>query len=193
MKNLLRYIRGFRNGKDAYDIELKAIKDPFLSDALDGYDAVESNHQEKILYLTKQVRNCKYKKSGAVITLTTPKQKTVKPKRYIPWKKWSIVVSLFLCVSLGIYFIVRNSVFITHAPPMNKPEPHHETEKIQPDTLIIYMPKPPVPKKKRINSPQVLEDNLREEPTIEIIKLESPSIPITSSTVDLPVEIEVSF
>ena len=76
---------------------------------------------------------------------------------------------------------------------MNKPEPHHETEKIQPDTLIIYMPKPPVPKKKRINSPQVLEDNLREEPTIEIIKLESPSIPITSSTVDLPVEIEVSF
>ena len=31
------YIRGFRKGKEAHRLEIEAMRDPFLADALEGY------------------------------------------------------------------------------------------------------------------------------------------------------------
>jgi len=39
--NLLTYIQGKRKGKEAHRIEKEAMRDPFLADALEGYDEVK--------------------------------------------------------------------------------------------------------------------------------------------------------
>lgn len=48
MKSLMQYIQGSRKGKEAHRLEKEAMKDPFLSDALDGFQAVKGNHVESI-------------------------------------------------------------------------------------------------------------------------------------------------
>ncbi len=53
--NLIDYIKGQRKGKDAHRLEREAMQYPFLADALDGYDAVEGNHAERIETLQKQL------------------------------------------------------------------------------------------------------------------------------------------
>lgn len=53
--NLIDYIKGQRKGKDAHRLEREAMQDPFLADALDGFDTVEGNHAERIELLRKQL------------------------------------------------------------------------------------------------------------------------------------------
>ena len=53
--NLKDYIRGQRRGKEANQLERKAMEDPFLQDAIDGYDSVEGNHISAIDDLEKRL------------------------------------------------------------------------------------------------------------------------------------------
>ena len=46
---LLSYIRGDRKGKAAHELERKAMQDPFLSEALDGYDDADVQDTDKRL------------------------------------------------------------------------------------------------------------------------------------------------
>lgn len=55
MMKFLDYIKGSRKGVDAHDIELKAMNDPFLADAIDGYDSIMSNHMGNIVALQNNV------------------------------------------------------------------------------------------------------------------------------------------
>ena len=55
--NLLRYIKGLRRGKDAHHVELEAMKDLFLSEALEGYDAIDDDHLKRISRIQKQIKN----------------------------------------------------------------------------------------------------------------------------------------
>lgn len=53
--NLKDYIRGQRRGKEANQLERKAMGDSFLQDAIDGYDSVEGNHISAIDDLEKRL------------------------------------------------------------------------------------------------------------------------------------------
>ena len=52
---LLDYIRGLRKGKEAHRLEKESMQDPFLADAMDGYNQVEGNHEQRIEKLRMQV------------------------------------------------------------------------------------------------------------------------------------------
>ena len=52
---LLDYIRGLRKGKEAHRLEKESMKDPFLADAIDGYNQVEGNHEQRIEQLRIQI------------------------------------------------------------------------------------------------------------------------------------------
>lgn len=52
---LIEYIKGLRKGKHAHRIERDAMEDPFLADALEGFDAVDGNHAERIERLQRQL------------------------------------------------------------------------------------------------------------------------------------------
>ena len=53
--NLKQYIRGRRRGKAARDLEKEALNDPFLNDAIDGYDAVLGDHSRHLENLHRKV------------------------------------------------------------------------------------------------------------------------------------------
>jgi hypothetical protein len=55
MMDLLAYIKGKRRGKEAHRIEKKAMSDPFMADALDGFDAVKGDHAKRIDELRARV------------------------------------------------------------------------------------------------------------------------------------------
>lgn len=42
------YIHGSRKGKDAHRIEKDAMDDPFLAEAIEGYDSIRGNHADRI-------------------------------------------------------------------------------------------------------------------------------------------------
>lgn len=53
---LLRYIKGYRKGKEAHLLEKEAMRDPFLADALEGFDEVGGRHPARIERLRKEVK-----------------------------------------------------------------------------------------------------------------------------------------
>jgi hypothetical protein len=82
------YIQGQRKGKDAHRIEKEAMRDPFLSDALDGFDAITDSHISRIEDMRKQVSASTRKKINH-------------------WKYWSIAASILVIFSLGGYWLIR--------------------------------------------------------------------------------------
>jgi len=55
--NLKDYIRGERHGAGAHDLELEAMRDPLLADALDGYNAVPGDHSTVLEGLEGRIRH----------------------------------------------------------------------------------------------------------------------------------------
>ena len=185
--NLLHYIKGLKRGKEAHLTELEALKDVFLSEALDGYDAIDDNHLKRIARLQKQVRRNIRNKNKTVAAKPVLKQVSTSPKINIPWKKWSVVAVFLLCLALGSYYLVKNYDSIFNRPAslsefykdtgesvehekdtvkllQDTLRHHQDTIKQRQDTMIIYMPKPPTPKKNYlIVSEETLQDGLNEE------------------------------
>ena len=84
---LLDYIRGLRKGKEAHRLEKEAMQDPFLADAMDGYNQVEGNHEQRIEKLRMQVSaHSAKKKSTYAIT-------------------WSIAACLIIGFGISSYFL----------------------------------------------------------------------------------------
>ena len=114
---LLDYIRGLRKGKEAHRLEKESMQDPFLADAMDGYNQVEGNHEQRIEKLRMQVSaHSAKKKSTYAIT-------------------WSIAACLIIGFGISSYFlflkksmtdevfIAEESVSIKLAEPAAPPTP----------------------------------------------------------------------
>ena len=114
---LLDYIRGLRKGKEAHRLEKESMQEPFLADAMDGYNQVEGNHEQRIEKLRMQVSaHSAKKKSTYAIT-------------------WSIAACLIIGFGISSYFlflkksmtdevfIAEESVSIKLAEPAAPPTP----------------------------------------------------------------------
>ena len=114
---LLDYIRGLRKGKEAHRLEKESMQDPFLADAMDGYNQVEGNHEQRIEKLRMQVSaHSAKKKSTYAMT-------------------WSIAACLIIGFGISSYFlflkksmtdevfIAEESVSIKLAEPAAPPTP----------------------------------------------------------------------
>ena len=53
--NILDYIKGNRRGKEANRLEREAMSDPFLDDALEGFESVSGNHEEIVSRLRDRI------------------------------------------------------------------------------------------------------------------------------------------
>jgi len=88
------YIQGNKRGKEANRLEREALNDPFMQDALDGFDAIAGDHVEIIEQLEK-----KYTNSTIVKTLrATSLQRTRILYR-------AIAASVLLLIGLGTYLL----------------------------------------------------------------------------------------
>jgi len=87
--NLSEYIQGKRYGKDAHQLEKEALSDPFLQDAIDGYDRVNDRPGEHLTKLEKQLSKRRRKKY-----------------RLLQW--WGIAAAILLIICLSIFYFTTN-------------------------------------------------------------------------------------
>ncbi len=97
MVDFWSYINGFRKGKHAHRIEKEAMTDPFLSDAIEGYDSVKGNHEKSISRLQERIN-----------------QQT-KKKRISP--VWWAAASLLLIIGFATFYLwtdKQKNIIISH-------------------------------------------------------------------------------
>ncbi len=115
--NLLSYIQGRRKGKEAHRIEKNAMQDPFLADALEGFDTVPGDHAKVIGQLQQLVKD----------------QSQPKKRNILLWT--SIAANIALLVGIGWYLMVQETPQIQQAlsesaPVQDKPDSLKKLETI---------------------------------------------------------------
>jgi len=83
------YIQGNRRGKEANRLEREAMNDPFLQDALDGFDSVDGDHAKIIEQLEEEYLN--------------PSIAHQSNKRRFFY--WAAAASVLLLIGFGVYFL----------------------------------------------------------------------------------------
>ena len=153
---LLDYIRGLRKGKEAHRLEKESMQDPFLADAMDGYNQVEGNHEQRIEKLRMQVSaHSAKKKNTYAIT-------------------WSIAACLVIGFGISSYFLflkksMTDEVFIAEeSVPAKLPETTTPATPTNPATPAA--PVTPRADKKEMSASGVIEPMMEEalEQTAEL-------------------------
>ena len=153
---LLDYIRGLRKGKEAHRLEKESMQDPFLADAMDGYNQVEGNHEQRIEKLRMQVSaHSAKKKNTYAIT-------------------WSIAACLIIGFGISSYFLflkksMTDEVFIAEeSVPAKLPEATTPATPTNPATPAA--PVTPRADKKEMSASAVIEPMMEEalEQTAEL-------------------------
>lgn len=88
--NLLDYIKGNRKGKEAHRLEKAAMSDPFLSDALEGFDSVSDDHAARIYDIQKRMKA----------------KSEFKKKRHPIWQ--IAAASAIVVLGVGSYFMIES-------------------------------------------------------------------------------------
>ena len=86
------YIQGKRHGEEANRLEREAMNDPFLNDAIDGFDSVEGDHLSVIGELEKQIAG---------------KNRSHKP--FVQYMITGIAASMALLIGFSIFMNQENS------------------------------------------------------------------------------------
>ncbi|MDH6354350.1 TonB-dependent SusC/RagA subfamily outer membrane receptor [Dysgonomonas sp. PH5-45] len=127
--NLLNYIKGNRKGKDARKIEFDAMRDPFLADAIEGFDSVKGNHADSITRMQAQI---------------TQKTENRKKKRYLAYKITAAAVAVIALLSGYLTLMNHQSSMLVA----------HEGN----NYIDIYVPEKYI-EKKRLEYTQLIERN----------------------------------
>lgn len=110
-----RYIQGHRKGREANRIEREAMRDPFLAEALEGYDRVKGDHSFHIRELRHQM--------------------TARNRRRLNvFKYGSIAASLLFLLGFGFYFLQQ---YEKHTDVMAEMEMMEEKPSLPPETEPI--------------------------------------------------------
>ncbi len=91
--NLKDYIQGKRKGKKANQLEREAMNNPFLHDALDGFDAVDGDHLSAIEKLEKEISQ----------TINGRKKRFI----FRHWQVVSMAASIVLVLGVGGFVFLR--------------------------------------------------------------------------------------
>ena len=132
------YIQGNRSGKEANRLERQAQENPFLHDAIDGFDAIDGNHLSAIENLEKQ--------------LDQRLQKANRKKFTISWRAIAAAVSVALPITIAasVAVLVTIGVFTLLRPANNQHEALHvsavpDTPRFDEELIIIRRTPPPPP------------------------------------------------
>ncbi|MDR2138502.1 MAG: hypothetical protein LBP50_03000 [Tannerella sp.] len=166
MNPLLNYIRGQRKGREAHRIEREAMRDPFLAEALEGFEAVDGLHAERIMSIRKR--------------LSSQMRRT-----YLRTGRLAAAAGLLLCLLAGSYFLLNRpplsgrfvaqneSPVETVAAEIASPAPSRESsreyrkQKVAPPTEEVKKPSSP--------SPVAEDDSPKEKKAISAAEKDTPA------------------
>lgn len=168
--NLKDYIRGQRQGKEANQLERKAMDDPFLQDAIDGYDSVEGDH---------------------ISTIEDLKKRLSSPKKRINKKMWiwaaAAAILLLIGIPLLLYKPYTKEEITVVSSDIIQQKKEITTPSFQKDTVLVadhFEPKKEddtTPKAKQTPS-----SSLSTETYLEIIKPVAEVFEVPDNRVSVP-------
>lgn len=88
--NLLDYIQGERRGKKAHQLEQESMHDPFLSDAIDGYDKINDDPVYHLKTLRRQILKRSRKKTYRI-------------------QLWNIAACVLVVICFGAIFFLKDT------------------------------------------------------------------------------------
>ncbi|WDF77451.1 carboxypeptidase-like regulatory domain-containing protein [Mucilaginibacter sp. KACC 22773] len=88
-----KYLNGELDAKAMHRLEHDALDDPFLMDALEGFESAPKDQQANLADLTARLQQRTEQKKGRVIS----------------WQVWSIAASVLIVLTIGGLWIKRNS------------------------------------------------------------------------------------
>ncbi len=100
---LLDYIKGNRRGRDAHRIELDAMSDPLLGDAMEGFDKVKGAHGDVLERLDRRI---------AERTAQAPVRKGLSGRRTERLRNWSVAAAAVVLVCAaggGLLYLRQNA------------------------------------------------------------------------------------
>lgn len=118
--NLKDYIRGQRHGKEANQLEREAMDDPFLQDAIDGYDSVKGDHMSVIEDLEKRL---------------SPPQKRIGKRIWI-WAAAAVIV-LLIGIPLLLQLPGAKEEITVASSDIIQQEKESATPSLQEDTILV--------------------------------------------------------
>ena len=83
-----KYLNGELNARAMHELERRALDDPFLADALEGFEQTKTDQQDNLKELTTRLQQRTDKKV----------------KRFIPWAPLSVAASILMILGGGIWF-----------------------------------------------------------------------------------------
>ncbi len=128
---LLDYIQGLRKGKEAHRIEREAMDDPFLSDALEGFDQVKDDHVRHVEELQKSV---------------SARNQALRSHRL---RNWSIAACLLTAALGGSYLLWIKAPDMIPADTIMLTQETIRQDSLPPDTLPAIRPTEVKPKTER--------------------------------------------
>ncbi|MEZ2338136.1 carboxypeptidase-like regulatory domain-containing protein [Mucilaginibacter sp. RCC_168] len=134
ISQIRKYLNGELNDTAMHQLEREALDDPFLMDALEGYEATAKNQQANLNELAGRLKERTAEKRGRVIS----------------WKVWSIAASVLIVLTIGGLWL-KNSEPIHYKGREADLVPQTKMDKTQAvapkDTVIPPSPsaKPAVP------------------------------------------------
>jgi hypothetical protein len=87
-----KYLNGELNVRAMHELERRAQDDPFLADALEGFEQADSDQQANLDDLSARLNQ----------------RIAQKERRVIPWGPLSIAASILIVIGAGIWFMSRN-------------------------------------------------------------------------------------
>jgi len=176
------YIRGDRRGKEANRLEREAMNDPFMQEALDGFDAVAGDHVPIIERLEK-----KY----TIPAIVHHRNRTL-------WY-WSAAASILLLVGMSAYFFLERTSPLSfgedsgvrHTPviAMNQP---NESEDIIPDVSIASQLMQIEEQQQDTQAPQnQLRITPASENKLEIVEADTEIVADAIADVDIDIDADV--
>ncbi|MFI5161158.1 MAG: carboxypeptidase-like regulatory domain-containing protein [Sphingobacteriales bacterium] len=87
-----KYLQGGLDNHAMHELERRALDDPFLADALEGYEKTGRQQQKNLDELSQRLQNRTDKKVRSIV----------------PWTQLSIAASLLIIIGLGAWLLLRN-------------------------------------------------------------------------------------
>lgn len=166
---LTDYIKGLRKGKNARRIELEAMKDPFLEEALEGFDMVDDQHIDRINILKGQIKSKARNKRNYALG-------------------WSIAASLLIGIGITSYFLLHEGNLTSH---QNVVTIVKDTVK-QPVAVLPVKSEPEITKKPPVATPIIVKPSPEATPqqlqTDEALEYEISQEQAIAAAMEIPDE-----
>ncbi len=160
--SLKDYIQGKRHGKEANQLEREAMNDPFLQDAIEGFDSVQGNHLDIIEQLEHKIEKKRSQKNF-----------------YIRYAVLSTAAMLALVLGISVFFrpseipspIAKKTVTRIDSDsvkPQNTLQDIAANQKTDKKVTAKEMTFPPAPVKVETRDANVEEDKITEDLTVVV-------------------------